>query len=162
MIWLKVSFDLKILRLWGDNWKRENDPLLAKQLLDKQGSYRTSIENRLYIIFDKSPNAKVRLLQLNEEKMKKKLYDVCSNPQKHWFYIEYYRVWACIIWFKRGEYKQSIIDYNLEYHPLGNGLREREKSDFEHDFLIKAAVIINNLTVNANKKEYGVNGWIDF
>jgi len=157
---IKVTFDLKICRLEGSHWNRENKTELAKQLYKDQGIYRHSIENRLYIIFNESKSSSVEFFEENQTVMIHDIIQMLIQPENYWFKItvENKPILVCIILIQRNRYA-SIGDTHV--HPLGQGLRELSKADFEDGFLSTLNWVSSNLIQpHTNRYEHGLDGFI--
>ncbi|GAI85708.1 unnamed protein product, partial [marine sediment metagenome] len=73
-------FDLKITKLTGTKWQRENAAALLRQLIAEQGKPRYSIENRIIIAFDRSLNSSVEFFQTNRSILLEALLNIAYNP----------------------------------------------------------------------------------
>ena len=152
----QIPFDLKITKLEGENWERENIHGLAQQLYDDQGECRESIENRITIVFDRSTTSSVSYFKKHKPILLYRLITECYEA-KNWVWVTKHKVWHCVVMIP------EIEDTEVEYseHIIGYGLREKEKADFEYELLNEVAECSNGImTVNPNKKEHGVDGWI--
>ena len=154
----KIPFDLKISRLYGSHWDRNNLQRLATQLLNEQGNERISFENRITICFDKSRTSSVPFLEVNRILLWQKFIQLIFNPKDSWHWIPEYQCWHAVILIEKGEY--HLIQEN-HAHNIGEGLREPEKAIFSTSFLSEVAVDSEGLLeVNPNDKAHGCDGWI--
>lgn len=154
--YFQIPFDLKITKLEGENWERQNIQQLAQQLYDYQGECRLSIENRITVVFDRSTTSSVAYFQKHKPILLYRLITECYEAQ-NWVWVSEYKVWHCVLMIP------NIEDTPVEHsqHIIGYGLREEEKADFETQLLIEVAQCSNEImTVNPNHKEHGVDGWI--
>lgn len=152
---MEIPFDLKISKLTGHSWDRSDLERLAAQLLDRQGSFRRSIENRMVVIFDWSKTSSVKFLKANRKVLYDKILEAVLNP--NWFWLPAFECWQCIILIGEDEYEP---DEEYQEHSLGYGLRERGKAIFENKLLSEVAADSNGmLRVNPNRKEHGLDGW---
>lgn len=155
---MEIPFDLKICKLTGYNWNRGDLRQLAIQLLEKQGEYRKSVENRIVVIFDWSKTSSTKFLRANKQLLHDKLLEVVLNFDEHCLWIDKFECWQCIILIRPDEYEPDETYYE---HSIGSGLRERGKAIFEDELLREVAAESNGLLrVNPNHKEHGVDGWI--
>jgi len=147
-------FDLKITKLTGAKWQRENVAALLKQLIAEQGKPRYSVENRIIIAFDRSADSSVEFLQLNKGILLEVLLNVAYNPYAFTYLLNAYHYWFSIPLVTN--YHRSRGYYE---HPIGPGLREPEKAKFETELVREAALKSDGLIkFNPNPKEHGHDG----
>lgn len=154
---MKTPFDLKICKLTGEDWNRDDVSQLARQLLEKQGEYRYSIENRVIIIFDRSENSSVKFLKVHESLLVERLVEFFRNPLNYIHLFDDIKCWQAIIMIHPSEYESQDAYYE---HSLGEGLREPGKAEYENYLLKAVAEKVDNLIVNPNNKEHGLDGWL--
>jgi hypothetical protein len=133
---------------------------LAEQLFANQGHKRFSIENRLYVVFDRSTTSSTRFLQLNEHLMTTAILKMLQHPERHWFPINYegHQVLVCIIFIPQDQYKR--LDERSE-HPIGDGLREPDKAEFHKKFLKTVASLSGGTIIpNENENQHGIDAYI--
>ena len=152
-------FDLKITKLTGQQWDRNDLAHLAEQLLESQGKPRTSIENRIVICFDESVSSATSFLKNNEDLIILTLLEIVDNPYKYTHWLQEYKCWCTIALIKRGKYYDNTEGLYYE-HPLGDGLREPGKAEFERYVLGKVARLRNNLRLASNARAHGIDGYI--
>ncbi len=156
----KVPFDLKICKLEGIDWNRNNLKVLATQLYERQGKYRASFENRLFVCFDKSTTCSVAFQKLNEILILQKIIQVVENPLEYWFKItansqEYL---TCVILLSEGEYKQSP---ERNEHIIQLGLSEPDKAEFAHKILTHINWVTDGkIEPHPNTKLHGCDGFV--
>lgn len=149
-------FDLKITKLTGGIWDRTSPERLLAQLFERQGNPRHSIENRIIIAFDRSPNSSVSFLRKNEGVIIESLLEVALNPYPFTYWLTEYECWGSIILIKEGEYVATPEYYE---HPIGLGLREPEKAELERQIVLKVSPKSNyRIRPNRNPKTIGVDG----
>jgi hypothetical protein len=156
----KIPFDLKFGKLEGINWDRDKPIVLARQLYERQGLERYSVENRIFILFDKSTTSSVLFLRLNELVMMQRLIDAIRTPLWRWLKLRVgeQRVVCTPILIRQGEYRQIEETYQ---HPLGEGFREEDKASYATQFLIRVSRVSDGLLeVNTNTKEHGLDCWV--
>lgn len=147
-------FDLKITKLTGMQWDRRNMGNLAKQFIQKQGRPRASIENRIIIVFDSSRSSSVPFLATNRRLLIKALSNVAWNPYS--FTHSLGTIWCSIVLIKQGEYRDTGNYYE---HPIGLGLREKDKAAFEYELLKEVSQISGGLIrYNPDYKQHGYDG----
>ena len=149
-------FDLKITKLTGTKWQRENVAALLKQLFDEQGAPRYSVENRITIAFDRSLTSSAEFLRLNKDKCLEVLLSIAHNPYSFICWLQGYHCWGALALV--GNYRRGSKYYE---HPLGYGLREPEKAEFENE-LIKEVEAKSGGIIKANPdpKKHGNDGSI--
>lgn len=147
-------FDLKITKLTGAKWQRENVATLLRQLIAEQGKPRYSVENRIIIAFDRSLASSTKFLQLNKGILLEVLLNIAYNPYVFTYLISDYHCWFSIPLLTN--YHRSRGYYE---HPIGRGLREPEKAKFEAELVREAALKSDGLIkFNPNLKEHGHDG----
>lgn len=129
-------FDLKVTKLTGKVWDRTNPRRLLEQLFEKQGNPRHSVENRIFIAFDNSPTSAIEFLKKNRGVIVKALLKVALDPYPYTFWLSHYNCWASLVLVKEGEYEPQAEYYE---HPIGLGMREREKAEFEHQVILEVS-----------------------
>lgn len=150
------AFDLKITKLTGNNWDREDRKKLLVQLMNGQANPRHSIESRVTIAFDKSPNSSPEFVRLNKPIIVDALVEISRSPYEYSFWLASYRCWGSIYIFQFGEY-QYLPDYYE--HPIGGGLREPEKAEISKEIIEEAAIKSGfRIRPNRNFKEIGKDG----
>lgn len=149
-------FDLKIGKLTGDNWERINMTTLAKQLMARQGEPRASIENRIIILFDNSPNSSTRFLQNNRSLIVRALCNIAWRPYAFTRWVDKPNAWISLVLLKQGNYH---IETRYYEHSIGIGLREPDKAQFEFELLEEMTNITGGLIKhNPTQKEHGYDG----
>lgn len=133
------AFDLKITKLSGKDWDRTNPQRLLKQLFEKQGNPRYSIENRIFIAFDNSPTSHVKFFKKNKKVIVKALLKVALDPYSYTYWLSHYNCWASLVLIKEGEYEPYEPQGKYHEHPIGLGMREREKAEFEHQVILEVS-----------------------
>lgn len=152
----QIPFDLKITKLEGKIWQRNNVQELAQQLYDFQGEPRSSVEHRITVVFDESITSSASYFKRHRSIILYRLIRECYEA-KNWVWVAKYNVWNCLI---------IIPPLNDTYHErhqhnIGQGLREKEKAEFENKLLKEVARCSNGiLKINPNEKEHGIDGWI--
>lgn len=152
-------FDLKVTKLTGKKWDRNNLAHLAEQLFEKQGKPRASIENRIIICFDESPSSSIEFLKANEDLIILSLLDLADNPYKYISWVERYKCWVGLILLEKNQYYNSSQGIYYE-HSIGKGLREPVKAKFEESILKKVARMRTNIKPNPNTRAHGNDGQI--
>lgn len=148
-------FDLKIGKLTGTNWDRGNMTNLAKQLMAEQGEPRASIENRIVILFDRSTSSSIYFLQKNRALILQALSNIVWRPYAFTHWIKP-KVWCSLILVGEGQYNQESKYYE---HPIGIGLREPQKANFEFNLVQEMARISGGLLkCNPEQEEHGHDG----
>lgn len=148
-------FDLKITKLTGTEWHRDNAPALARQLITEQGKPRFSIENRMIIAFDQSRDSSVSFLRLNQSILVEALLSVAYKPYHFTHWLEEYGCWVSIVLITKYRYQQG----KYYEHPIGAGMRESEKAEFETRLLQEATVKSGGLIkYNPDTKQHGYDG----
>jgi len=147
-------FDLKITKLTGIKWQRENVATLLRQLISEQGRPRYSVENRIISAFDRSLNSSLEFLQLNRNILLEALLNIAYNPYVFTYLLSEYHYWFGIT---------LITNYHHipEYyeHCIGSGMREPEKAKFENELIREVALKSDGrIKYNANPKERGHDG----
>ncbi|GAH63220.1 unnamed protein product, partial [marine sediment metagenome] len=147
-------FDLKITKLTGIKWQRENVAALLRQLIGEQGRPRYSVENRIITAFDGSLNSSMDFLQLNRNILLEALLNIAYNPYVFTYLLSEYHCWFGIT---------LITNYHRIWgyyeHPIGSGMREPGKAKFEDELLREAATKSDGLIrFNPNPKERGHDG----
>ncbi|GAH89634.1 unnamed protein product, partial [marine sediment metagenome] len=150
-------FDLKITKLTSQQWDRNNLAHLAEQLFEKQGKPRASIENRIYVCFDKAKSSATNFFRDNEDLIILSLLEIASNPYKYTYWLQKYNCWCSINLIERRQYSASEGDYYE--HPIGEGLREPDKAEFERRILQKVARM-SNIKPNPDARAHGNDGQI--
>jgi len=147
-------FDLKITKLTGTKWQRENVAALLRQLIEEQGKPRYSVENRITIAFDRSLDSRVQFFQLNKGILLEVLLNIAHNPYVFTYLLSDYHCWFSIT-LVRNYHRGS----KYHEHPIGSGLREPEKAQFENELVREAALKSDGLIkFNPNPKEHGHDG----
>jgi hypothetical protein len=159
---IRVPFDLKMSKLEGRDWPIFDKKLLAGHLYERQGNFRKSYENRLFILFIDSPSSSTIFLQRNEIVMIREILEMLKSPEKFWFPLwvgnEPKKVWSCIILIQKNHY----LEVNgIHQHDLGNGLREIDKAEFSTKFMQHLSLVSDGQIIpNNNTKEHGIDGYI--
>lgn len=149
-------FDLKLAKLTGNGWDRFNLRHLAEQLLDGQGNPRHSIENRIIVLFDRSPNSGVEFFKSNEAVIIKGLIEIAKNPCDFAYWIHKYECWVALYLIASGKYIPNPDYYE---HPIALGFREPEKAEFEKELIVKVSPLCNfAIRPNRQYKEIGKDG----
>lgn len=150
-------FDLKITKLTGNNWDRTSPKHLLVQLMNGQENPRHSIENRIIVAFDKSPNSSIEFLRDNQGVIVKRLTKLAYNPYPFTHWLNDYECWGSIVLIKDGEYKPRTEYYE---HSVGLGMREPEKAEFEHQIILEVAEKSGYLIRpnRLNPKAIGIDG----
>jgi len=150
-------FDLKIAKLSGATWNRESPVALATQLYQKQGRFRASLENRIFILFDNSLTSSVEFLRAHRDILVKALLNVAHRPYSFTCYLPIGDIWASILLLRESDYRRGGWGYY--HHPIGDGMREMGKADFENILIRDVAALSGGLLRhNANKIEHGYDG----
>ena len=153
------SFDLKVTKLTGRRWDRNNLAHLAEQLLEGQGRPRASVENRVIICFDWSKSSDMAFLEANRDLIIHTLLEIADNPYKFTYWLERYHCWCALALIRRGQYSEAGQGQYYE-HPIGDGLREPGKAQFETEVLTKVAGITKNVRLNPMLGVHGNDGQI--
>jgi hypothetical protein len=160
MVKVKVPFDLKIGKLQGLQWERKDFRKLAEQLMQNQGSYRYSLENRLFILFDKSTTSSTTFLKWNEVIILREIMKMLEKPENYWFTfnINGQKMLSCIILIPQEKY----VTFCEESEPtIGKGMREDDKAKFAHQILTHINWVSNGqIEPYNNPKEHGIDGYI--
>jgi hypothetical protein len=157
---VKIPFDLKISKLQGPQWERENLRKLAEQLMQNQGEFRYSLENRLFILFDRSSTSSVDFLKRNEVIILREIMTMLQNPKEYWFNLKIgeQNIFTCVILIPETKY---IKIFEQTEHSLGEGLREKEKAEFAHKILTHITWVSDGkIEPCENPKEHGIDGYI--
>ena len=150
------SFDLKITKLTGGRWDRENLHHLAQQLVENQGQPRASIENRIIICFN-SVSSDVNFLKDNQDLIILTLLELVENPYKFGCWLTKYQCWSIVALLKQGTYYDTTQGLYYE-HPIGLGLREPGKAAFENWLIRRVARMTNRLQPNPDIRTHGNDG----
>lgn len=147
-------FDLKITKLTGTKWQRENVAALLKQLIAEQGKPRYSIENRIIIAFDRSLDSSVAFLELNRNILLEVLLNMAYNPYVFTYWLNGHNCWFGITLVSHYHHGGGYYE-----HPIGSGMREPGKAKFESELVREAEVKSEGLIrANPNPKERGRDG----
>lgn len=147
-------FDLKITKLTGTKWQRENVAALLKQLIEEQGKPRYSVENRIIIALDGSIDSGVQFLRLNRDILLEALLNIAYNP-----YLFTFQLGGN--WFSIALVRNYHRGHKYHHHPIGTGMREPQKADFEDKLVQVAAQKSDGLIrYNPNIKEHGCDGYL--
>lgn len=155
---IEIPIDLKLLKLQGASWPRDNLGELGRLLYDKQGIYRLSFTSRIYVIFDGSTTSSYEFFNHNRELILTNLEKLVTDPIR-WGCFENQRgIPFWIILFREKEYQQLDEFYE---HNLGEGLREERKARFSTDISIE----LENRSKgkwrhNPNERQRGVDGFL--
>lgn len=145
-------FDLKITKLTGTKWRRENVAALLRQLIEEQGKPRYSVENRIIIAFDRSIDSSVQFLRANKEILLEALLNIAYNPYVFTYRLD--RNWLSAVLIRNYRHGQKY-----QHHSIGAGMREPEKAEFENELLQVAAQKSDGLIrYNPDTKEHGHDG----
>lgn len=147
-------FDLKITKLTGTDWQRDNVAALLRQLIKEQGKPRYSIENRIIMAFDRSLDSRVEFLRDNRNILLEMLLNIAYNPYAWTYWLNEYHSWFSITlvekYHRSGEYYE---------HSIGPGMREPRKAKFETELVREAALKSDGLIkFNPNGEEHGHDG----
>jgi hypothetical protein len=149
-------FDLKIGKLTGTAWNRDDMNNLSHQLIVYQGSHRSSIENRIIILFDKSQSSSLAFFQKNRSLIMIALYNIARNPYAFTHWIDYPNTWCSLVLIEQGSYQ---LEQHYYEHPLGPGLREPDKAQFEFNILKEISRGSGGLIkYNPDPKVHGYDG----
>jgi hypothetical protein len=130
------KFDLKICKLTGEHWDRQDLRHLATQLMEEQGNARHSIENRVILVFDKSPTSRVEFFELNRQLLIEALISIAHNPTEYTYWLPKFECWIAIKLFQKDEYQLSDDLADYYQHPIDLGMRERLKAAFERKLVL--------------------------
>lgn len=149
-------FDLKIGKLSGNRWDRQNHSRLLQQFLDEQGLPRYSIEPRIVIVFDKSKTSDMPFLVLNKKIIINALLKIAYNPYKYSHWLDKYGCWGSLFIIPEGQYEKGKDYYE---HPLGIGIRETDRAQFSRQVLMEVCHQGGGrIKLNPNYKEHGKDG----
>lgn len=151
----RIPFDLKLSKLTGRFWNRRNLKSLATQLLENQGEPRSSIENRITVLFDGSKDSSVDFFKRNEDIIIRKVVEAISDTR---LWHKVFGTYQCVILIKPSEYKGGVV---YREHPIGEGLREKDKAKYHSELVRRIAKLSNGLVeANPEEEEHGVDGWV--
>jgi len=158
---ITIPFDFKVTKLEHSNWNRNNENVLAEELMVQQGSARAHIDNRIIIAFDKSTTSSVNFLNHNRAIMVHKFLQMLNDLEHYWHKIEIdgRKVLVCLILIREGEYHK--VDEPPHEQQIGDGLREPDKAQWSHEFLQHISWISDGLVKpHDNPFERGIDGYI--
>ena len=149
-------FDLKIGKLTGSNWERIDMTVLSNQLMAKQGKPRSSVENRIIVLFDKSQSSSTHFLQTNRSLIVRALSNVAWRPYAFTHWVDKPNAWVSLVLIEQGNYHMETQYYE---HSIGLGVREPDKAQFEFELLEEMTEITGGLIKhNPIRTEHGYDG----
>jgi hypothetical protein len=153
-------FDLKITKLTGNHWDRDDLRHLSCQLMEEQGNPRYSIENRIFLVFDRSPTSHVKFFEANRHLLLDALISISRNPYECTYWLEEFQCWTAIKVFSPAEYQIPNGLEKYQEHPIGLGLRETDKAEFEKALVLEVAPLCNFKIKpwKINPKAIGIDG----
>lgn len=137
------KFDLKICKLTGNHWDRRDLKHLATQLMEEQGNARHSIENRIILVFDKSPTSCVEFFKLNRQLLIDALINIAHNPTKYIYWLPKFECWVAIKLLQSSEYQLPNSLASYYEHPIDLGMQERLKAGFERQLILDVSRLCN-------------------
>jgi len=128
--------------------------------MKEQGNPRYSIENRIILAFDRSPNSEARLFKANKELLINALIAIANDPYRFTYWLEEFEHWVAIKVFSQEDYEIPEGCQDYYEHSVGLGYREPDKGEFSKAIILEVAPLCDYKIKpwRVNPKAIGIDG----